>query len=252
MASKSTKSTKELATLPEFAIQTIDSADLREIMGDNLGGESLGVSDFERLRVPSGGGLAWTVTDEDGEEVPAKVVEGVIVHAHTARTYWAESIETSGGSTPPDCYSNDGKIGIGEIPHDDKASRACATCPLNVFGSSEKGSGKACKETRVLYLLRPGELLPTIVSVPPSSLVNFRRYALRLTSKATSLQAVTTRLSLEKSKNAAGIEFSRVVFERGERLPDELRERVSDYASMIEGLVQQGAADYAETVAAEA
>lgn len=236
---KGKSESKELATLDNYVLATLDREALAEIMEENLSGESLGISDFERIKVPAGGGLAWEILDEDGEPDSAKEIEGIIVHHHTARTFWAEGLDQGGGGTPPDCFSSDGKAGLGTIPGDDRLSRDCATCPLNQFGTSEKGKGKACKETRVLYVLFPGELLPTVVSVPPTSIKAFRKYLLRLVSKQVPLSGITTRFTLDRATNANNINYSTVSFERGTALPPEMREKVQGYGDTMRALVSR-------------
>lgn len=53
---------------------------------------------------------------------------------------------------------------------------ACATCILNRFGSSATGRGKACKNMRVLYLLRSGEYMPLQLTLSPTSISPFREF----------------------------------------------------------------------------
>lgn len=239
MATRKTSSKKstDLATVSSYAIAQVSKDDLEAIIGTNLGEENLSPNDFEKIKVPSGGGLAWTVVDEAGEETPAKEVEGIILFQHTARTWWETAIEESAGNEPPTCFSPDGRMGLGDIG-DGKRTRDCATCPLNQFGSG-KNSAKACKETRVLYLIRQGELLPTIVRVPPSSLGAIRKYLLRLTSKQVRYDSVTTKLTLEKAKNAQGIDYSKIVFSRGELVPETLLEQVQAYARLLGGIIER-------------
>ena len=64
----------------------------------------------------------------------------------------------------------DGKQGYGE------PGGACATCILNRFGSSATGRGKACKNMRVLYLLRSGEYMPLQLTLSPTSISPFREF----------------------------------------------------------------------------
>ena len=48
---------------------------------------------------------------------------------------------------------------------------------MNRFGSAPDGSkGKACKNMRVLYLLRSGEYMPLQVNLPPTSIKPFKEF----------------------------------------------------------------------------
>ena len=65
----------------------------------------------------------------------------------------------------------DGKTGIGE------PGGACATCPMNAYGSARDGGrGKACKNMRDIYLLRSGEYMPLLISLPPTSIKPFKEF----------------------------------------------------------------------------
>ncbi len=95
--------------------------------------------------------------------VYAKTIEGVILYNHDTCAYWPEGSEYDDNVTPL-CSSVDGKTGYGA------PGGACAVCALNQYGSVEKGKGKACKNMRSLYILRSGEFMPLLLSLPPTSL----------------------------------------------------------------------------------
>ena len=76
---------------------------------------------------------------------------GVILFNHASCAYWPEGDEYS-DDVPPLCSSVDGKQGYGE------PGGVCEACALSQFGSASNGRGKACKNMRVLYLLRSGEV----------------------------------------------------------------------------------------------
>ena len=68
---------------------------------------------FERIKIPSGGGLAFELPGEDDDEPDlVKEIEGVIVFHHPVNAYWAEAY--TGQNNPPDCASTDGRYGKGE------------------------------------------------------------------------------------------------------------------------------------------
>lgn len=172
-----------------------------EILEDNFGDEGFSVADLDRLTVPAGGGTTWEIPDED----PSRVVEGVIVHKQPTRSFWFKKRGQDGEDDgPPDCYSNDGKVGIGVFGAGsaDNVDGACSGCPMNVFGSSTSGSGagKACKEQMQLFILQEGSVLPIQVSLPPTSLRGFKKYMTRLAAKGKSYMTVVTGLSLSVEK----------------------------------------------------
>ena len=63
---------------------------------------------------------------------------------------------------------------------------------------------------RHLFILRPNEILPIVITVAPGSLLNLKKFFIRLASKNTSYWAVTVKLTLTKDRNSDGIEFSKI------------------------------------------
>lgn len=119
---------------------------------------------FPRVKIPGGGSLQFEIPSDDPENPDyTKYIEGVILYNHDTCAYWPEGSEYDDNVTPL-CSSVDGKTGYGAL------GGVCATCALNQYGSVEKGKGKACKNMRNLYILRSGEHMPMLLSLPPTSL----------------------------------------------------------------------------------
>lgn len=119
---------------------------------------------FPRVKIPGGGNLQFEIPSDDPENPDyTKYIEGVILYNHDTCAYWPEGSEYDDNVTPL-CSSVDGKKGYGA------PGGICATCALNQYGSVEKGKGKACKNMRNLYILRSGEYMPMLLSLPPTSL----------------------------------------------------------------------------------
>lgn len=181
---------------------TVDGSDLATVVAENSGIGGMNEFDLDRVKVPSGGGTVWMVPTLDGEEAVRELV-GIVVYFREARGYWAKGIE-EGGSTPPDCASQDAMTGVGD------PGGPCRPCPLSQWGSDprEGSNGQACKQRRLLFVVREGDFLPLVVSVPPTSLKGIGKYFMRLTSKSTPYYGVVTKLTLSKTKSDGGIEYS--------------------------------------------
>lgn len=198
------KKKNELAAAGSFDLQTI-SGNLAQALAEEMDG--LGALPFDRVRIPSGGGLAFEIPGEDGEEtVSATEIVGVILDHHPVNAYWANKF--AGGNEPPDCSSYDGKQGVdmatGEV-------RDCASCPYNRFGSDDRG--KACKNIHRIFMLREGSPVPMMLPLPPTSLRYMRDYiAKRVILKGLRCWQVVTRVTLKKERNASGIAYSRAAF----------------------------------------
>ena len=188
----------------KYAIKHSEPGIVAEILRENLDGGSISAFDFDTVKVPSGQGVAqWSIPTIDGE-VASPTVEGVIVYKRTVRSYWVAAVE-DGGSSPPDCASQDGVIGVGN------PGGFCDHCPMGAFGSAPNGRSQACKANLLLFMVQQDSLLPTLVKVPPSSLKNLRQYMMRLASAPAPFYGVVTSLGLEKTKNATGIAYFKIV-----------------------------------------
>lgn len=217
-------------TVQNFAITPI-TPEVTEIIKEELNG--LGQVPFDAVKVPSGGGLAFELPGEspDAPETATELA-GVIVHHHPVNAYWKEAF--SGGNQQPDCSSIDGKNGIematGEL-------RDCESCPFNQFGSAGDGSnGKACKNGHRVYILREGEVLPLLLTLPPTSLKGFKDYlAKRVVLKGKRSWYVVTRITLKKEQNGGGIKYSSCAFSK---LGDLSAEQIASLQSTVDAVKQ--------------
>ncbi len=192
----------------EFALSRLDAAQAAEIVTQNVGPHGFDQFDLERIKIPGGGGLAWELPTLDGEPDVAKVFEGIIIGFMDCRRYWEASFDETGGGVPPDCYSDDGFTGFGN------PGGKCEQCPLAKFGSAVKpdgapGKGQRCGQIRLIFVLRRDELIPTVLSLAPTSLKNAKSYFLKLAARLTPYYGVITRFSLEADQSSDGHKYSK-------------------------------------------
>lgn len=197
---------------------TVPAEQLTKFLIANIGEQGLKPSDLDKIKVPAGGGIAWEVPTLKGPET-VNVLEGIVLAFKDVRAYWA----TKGtGNNPPDCSSSDSITGVGT------PGGFCHKCPLAQFGTAvdEKGNpskGQACKSMRVLLFLRQDDMIPMVISLPPTSIQASKKYFLRLVANGFPFYGVTTQLRLEKSKNASGTVYSQATLAMGRALePDEV------------------------------
>lgn len=200
-------------TAASFNLVTL-SGDIQEAIAEEMDG--LGTIPYDRVKIPSGGGLAFEVPGED-EDSPdtEKELVGVILHHHPVNAYWRDSY--NGGNAAPDCSSNDGKVGCwretGEIKN-------CADCEFNRF--SDNGAGKACKNIHRIYFLRENNPVPLIISLPPTSLKYMRDYiGKKILLGGMRSYGVITKITLKKEKSKDGIDYSRAAFTFVDKLTEE-------------------------------
>lgn len=237
-----TTKTNALAVVDEFAVSSASVAELAQAIKEEIG--AMGALDLPRTNVPAGGTLAWSVkaTADDKRPSVVEALEGVIVLHHPAYAYYSNPTPAPG--TRPDCASRDGVSGIttegGELI-------SCATCPYNQFGSAVKadgspGKGKACKNAWTLYVLREGEILPTMVKIPPTGVKPLKSYIQGLLlprDKSNPMRRpheVITRITLNPATSGDGTTYAVPAFEAVGALKPETADALRRYGQTFIGV----------------
>ena len=198
-----------------------------DIIKNNLKNQPLSLQLFDIIKSPSGGSTSFTIPTLSGETIE-KSITGIILDYTTPRAYWDTPDPVEG--TPPVCFSSDSLVS-----HDGKA---CGTCPFNDFGSKDgETNAKACKESVVLFLLRPDNIMPILVRVPVSSKMLFQRYMTRLIGKMIPVSGVITKITLEKTTNKTGQPYATYNFEAVETLSTEEAENARAFGKKFMELV---------------
>jgi len=212
-----------------YAIMNAEmTAEFAAAIAENLAGGALTESNLPQARVPTGGGMAWTMSAED--EDPTKTIVGIIVGTRMQRSYWAQSFDDGGGGAPPDCFSPDGVTGTSTLKG--FPGGECAKCPMAQWGSA-KGSGQACQLRRKVYMLRQDDILPIVVVIPPSSLRNVNKYLTQLAAKGLRYRAVVTSLALAKAQSKEGITYAEVVPAMVEKLDEAEVKLIASYVQSM-------------------
>lgn len=211
------------------AIAAGDVAGVASVIAENMGDDGLTPFTLDRIKVPAGGGKFWELPGLETERA-AQTLDCIVLHWHPIRTYWQKRPDDERrdeDNTPPDCKSDDGKVGVGA------PGGECATCPLNEWDSGPSGRGKACSEKRRLYVLQPGSYLPDLLTLPPTSLQGWAEYKRRLSKSAVPYYGVITKISLEQQKGGSGDMYSRAVFSLGAVLSHEQTARVRVFRDSV-------------------
>lgn len=182
-----------------------------DILRENLKNQPLSFPLFDLVKSPSGGAVVFSVPGLSGEEAE-KELTGIILGYITPRAYWDTPDPVEG--TPPVCSSPDSMVSYDGKP--------CGQCPFNDFGSKNGESGaKACKESVILFLLRPNNILPLLVRIPVSSKMLFLKYTTRLVSNLTPISSIVTKITLEKATSKDGKPYAKYKFESVKTLSPE-------------------------------
>jgi hypothetical protein len=196
-----------------------DSRQLR-IIEANLDGEPMRVSDLVKVKTPSAGGTTWIVPT-NGNDVPCDEIVGLCVCIAKHGTIWPYDDPTD---TKPVIVSTDLVTGyrvsdqLGSI--DPKALEkyrtgdrrydwvAMSNSPEFGSGSGKNGQGKKAKESRIVAILRDGDVWPVLVTIGPGSIVKWGPFQKTLPSFH--FECVIG-LSLEKAKSKGGQPYSMIV-----------------------------------------
>jgi len=204
-----------------FAVVRADAGALAAVR-ENIGDGQLTRFDLDSVKMPAGGGIAWEIPGEasDGGPDVCKEFAALIIHAADQRAYWKKSIDESGGGSPPDCQSSNAREGHGN------PGGECALCPFSKFGSAkpkpgqDEAKGQACRQIKLLFLMRPVGILPIALALPPTSLKPAKMYLLRLGSRGLPYYGTLTKFSLAKT-SSGGNDYSVAQLTQGEVLSDE-------------------------------
>lgn len=227
---------KALATVDcsKFQITSVDVSTTAEDISEELDG--LGSIPFDRVKWPTGGSTTFEVPNEEDEEEFETVekITGVIAYHHPMNSRWAN--EFNGENEPPVCAAMDGKKGLnietGEVID-------CATCPYNQFDSNGKTSGKACKNIHRMYIIRDGNPVPLVVSLPPTSLSSLRNYiGKKLLIRGKKTTSVVTEITLKKEVSKNNMKYSKAVFKRVGDLVAGQIESIKSLTEMIKSIAQ--------------
>ncbi len=216
----------------QFPVLQGDSS-IKEILATN-GIDALSEDDLVHAATPSGGGKLWNFEGVAGEETCEKIT-GILVFYAPRGVLWPSE---EPGHDMPLLITRDMQVAypvgnlderdMGNIDRDELEKHARVgggydwkALPWSKLGTSKNGHGKRCKESRVMFLLREGEIIPMIVRAQPGSIKSIIQFMIRLTSQRIPYYRAVVELSLKKVKNKGGIDYSQIVPRLTETLNEE-------------------------------
>ena len=209
-----------------------------QIIAANTAGEPISELDLTRVRTPSAGSTTWEI-DESGNATSTKEIVGVLTAVGRRGELWPFFDPKK---EAPVIVSPDFKIGyrvgdkLGTI--DPKALEkyrtgdrtydweAMATGPDFGPGTGKDQIGRRCKESRILAVLRDGDIWPVLVSVGPGSLGVFLPFLKKLPCFH---YAAVVGLSLRAEESKGGQPYSMIVPRLVGELSDEQAEFVKEH-----------------------
>lgn len=138
---------------------------------DEMAGAATRAAETEQA---TGGGKFFTmragVLKYDDVALPGSTIAAVILHGVYENLYYADKFDAE-NKTPPTCFafwdptkSDSDKPDDEMGPHEDvdkedcfeRQADLCSECPMNEWGSAERGKGKACGNRRRLAIIPAG------------------------------------------------------------------------------------------------
>lgn len=238
---------RELAVQSEFATNypaIAPSAEMAAMMADILGDETLEMRNLPLVKCPPAEADYFSF-EAGGKTQTPKRLKGYLVHYIPQRGFWTNPVPTG---VPPVCASSDNKrpdagglYGAGGEREHENPTGLCSNCPMAQKGTDLKGGRQpACKEQRRLFVVLKGLLLPTVVSVPPSSIKTMKDFLVSMAMSGTGWWSVPIEISLEKATNAEGKQFNKIILsgdEEGVALGENELEAVNAYRDYVKELI---------------
>lgn len=186
----------------------------------------------------------------DDATLPGNQIACVILHGVYENVYYADKFDAE-NKTPPTCFAfwDDGYEDEMQ-PHEDvdkedcfeRQSEVCKDCPMNEWGSADRGKGKACSNRRRLALIPAGSYVSlgknkglelkmfdeekpfkdadlAYMKLPVTSVKNYSQYVREISEQlGRPTWAVFTNIAVEPDEKTQ----VKVTFELLEEIPDEL------------------------------
>ncbi len=136
-------------------------------------------------------------------------IRGVIID-YSAQNHYYEGAYDPDNVAAPVCYAMSAPASIGynidELAPSDKAktkmSPDCHSCPMNQFGTDERGKGKACKNTRQLVIALPDddpESQLMLIGASPKAVRSFDSFVKKLATSGLTPITVITEIHFESN-----------------------------------------------------
>jgi len=110
-------------------------------------------------RISIRGGRFREIINGDQQRVNSTGAMNVVIvrSSRISRTYYEGTYDPE-KTTPPRCWSSDSERPDDSVPAAQRMSNKCASCPMNVKGSGQTGTGRACRFSMRLAVCIEGNM----------------------------------------------------------------------------------------------
>lgn len=209
---------------------------IRSIIQANVGDMS-NLNEFSLPRAINGSGSSnrFEIPGLGDESEMVSEIEGIIVFHTPARAYFEKSYEETGGGEQPDCRSNDGIHGVGD------PGGLCPKCQLAQFTKNSDGTTERprCDLMKRLFILRPGEIMPTMFNAKAGNVGQCERYMFNLSVKGRlKFNHCITKLTVSKDKYKNGRDWMKWNFSMLSKLPGEICQQMDAFHEFLGPIVR--------------
>jgi len=152
-----------------------------------------------------------------------------------ARVYYEKSYDETGGNERPDCVGEVDPVSnimLGE----GAPGGFCAKCKYSKFVKNQDGSSDApaCRQIKQLFILRPGEIMPTKFNATGGNVNQVSTYLLNLTIKGRlRFNHCISKVKLTSDKYKNGRDWARWSLSLVSPLPPEVREQMDAFHEFL-------------------
>ena len=215
--------------------------DIVSMIQSKVGSMDLNEFSLPKATNPAGKGTRWEIPGIGDDSEFVSEIEGIIVAHKEARVYYVKSYEETGGNERPDCVGAIDPVSnifIGE----GEPGGFCAKCKYSKFIKKEDGSSEApkCRQIKQVFILRPGEIMPTKFNATGGNSGQVSNYLLNLTIKGRlKYNHCVTKIKLTSDKYKNGRDWAKWNLSLVSPLPDEQRLQMDAFHEFLQPIIQK-------------
>jgi hypothetical protein len=213
--------------------------EITSMIQSNVGSTDLNEFSLPRAINPSGKSTRWEIPGITDDSEFVSEVEGIIAAHKESRVYYVLSYDESGGNERPDCVGSvdpETNVMIGE----GNPGGICAKCKYSKFTKLEDGTSEApkCRQLKQVFVLRPGEIMPTKFNATGGNVNQVANYLLNLTIKGwLKYNHCVTKLKITADKYKNGRDWAKWTLSLVSPLPPEVMEQMDAFGVFLEPIL---------------
>ena len=207
----------------------------------NVGSMDLNEFNLPKAINPSGSGSRWEIPGIGDDSEAVSEVEGIIVAHKMARVYYVKKYDETGGGERPDCTGSTDPVS-GIFIGEGAPGGYCAKCKYSKFIKKEDGSSDSpkCRQIKQVFILRPGEIMPTKFNATAGNIGQVETYLLNLTIKGRlKYNHCVTKIKLSADKYKNGRDWAKWTLSLVSPLPTEVTAQMDAFREFLQPIIQK-------------